>query len=129
MSILPRQFSLRSLIISVTLICILASIGALKVQQDRRKRHAMSALQLIGFQQKIGSANGRSATWLRYTKPEFADRNLESSLTSMNEIKKRHDLGISRGLEIKLVDFTNCRVSEHAIAGFQTQFPNAEIRR
>jgi hypothetical protein len=125
----PRRFSLRSLIIVMTLICIVVSIGALKVRQDRDKSHAMSALRHVGFQQTIGSANGRGATWLRYTRPEFANRDLELSLKSMNAIQKRHDLGISNGLEIKLVDFSNCRVSENAIAEFQAQFPDAEIRR
>jgi hypothetical protein len=126
---LPRRFSLRSLIIVMTLICILVSIGALKVRQDGDKSHAMSALRQVGFQQTIGSANGRRATWLRYTRPEFANRDLELSLKSINTIQKRHDLGISKGLEIKLLDFSNCRVSEHAIAEFQAQFPDAEIRR
>jgi hypothetical protein len=126
---IPRQFSLRTLAISITLICILISIGALKLRQDRVRNDAMTALQHIGFQQMIGSAKGRSATWLRYTKSEFADRDLESSLAYMETIQQRHDLGISDGLRIELVDFTNCLVSEHVIREFQAQLPDTEIRR
>jgi hypothetical protein len=125
---IPRRFSLRSLVILMTLFCILFSVGALKIRQDRKRRAAITALQLIGFQHTIGSANGRAATWLRYTKSEYTDRNIESSLTYMKTIQQRYDLGISEGLEIKLIDFTDCHVSEHAISEFQAQFPDAEIR-
>jgi hypothetical protein len=123
-----RQFSLRSVAVVIALVCLFLAVAGLKWRQDERRTEAMAELQQMGFQATIGSSDGRPATWLRFTKSEFADRDLERCLLYVGALTYRHDLGASKGLEVKLLDFTDCNVSAPIIAAFQSRFPDAEVR-
>ena len=123
-----RQFSLRSVVIASALVCVFLAVVGLKWRQDQRRTEAMIELQRMGFQPTIGSSDGRPATWLRFTKPEFAERDLDRCLLYVGALTQRHDLGAGKGLEIKLLDFTDCSVSAPVIAAFEARFPDAEVR-
>lgn len=106
-----RQISLWTLIVFITLFCILASMVGLKLRQDRRRNIALFELQRLGFRSTIGTADDSPAIWLRYTKPEFHG-GVEDSLRWMHVLTNRHDVGMSQGLQIQGLDFTGCRVPD-----------------
>lgn len=124
------QFRLRTAFVVAALLCIPLAVLSLKLRQDRDRNLALKELRSLGFRTSITStpANGTVATFV-CAKPNLSDSDLARVGMYLAILTRRHDLGLSRGLEIRSVDLSGTHVTETGVAQLTEEFPDAEVRR
>ena len=117
------QFSLRAFLLVIVALGTLCGLASIKIHQDLDRRTAFHDLSTMG----VASMLGRTCefTW---TRPAFSDNDLNKFAATLDILTRRHDLGISDGLRIDVIDFSGSRVGTSAAKELRQRFPSAEIR-
>ena len=117
--------------VAVTLLLVAGAIAmAIKWSQDSARSAAMAALRNMGVVHSVqgGVGGAPSSHRFRATEPAMSDAELSALVEHVAALARPHDLGLSRGEEIALIDLTATTTSPEALAKLREAFPNAEIR-
>jgi hypothetical protein len=113
-----------------TLLLVAAAIAAaIKWQQDAALHAAQRGLREIGVTFSIHSvAPSRLIAEFSTQRPALSDAEVRQLAEHAATLARPHDLGLSGGLEIAVIDLSGTTTSPESLAMLRDVFPNAEIR-
>jgi hypothetical protein len=123
------RFSLRSVMLGLFLIAVALAVVTLKLRQDFRKQAAWSALRTLGMHESIAQEPGhRTMLVLVSRQPTLTESDVDRLLAALDVLQGRHDLGLSKGVEIERIDLTMSTLPPAALARLRERLPATEIR-
>jgi hypothetical protein len=127
---LRARWSLRMLFGLIAIAAAVLAIVAVKLGQDDDRQRAFVALHQMGLRDTISSLPGhRTTISLRCEDPTFSDEQIPKLIAQLKTLTRRHDLGISAGLEPAALDLTHSRVTPAGEQQLREAFPQAQITR
>lgn len=113
--------------LAILLVCVSTAAVSLKLRQDFAREAAFTDLSQLGVRNRVVSLEtGGIGLELKCT-AQLTDADVDRLLADLDALERRHDLGLSAGLRMLLVDLSGCGVSAAAVAKLRTALPQAEI--
>lgn len=126
----PLRYSLRMLLIVVTLIGLSMAVVALKHRQDVAREHAMDELAQMRLRSAIAAPVGGGTSFtLTSESSDFDDRQIDRLLDALALLTKPHDLGLSSGLKLTRLDLSQSGLTDEGEKKLREALPGVEISR
>jgi hypothetical protein len=109
----------------VFLLAVVLAVVSLKLRQDARYQGAVASLDRLGMRHRVGSDGLR----LECREPRLSDESVHELIEQLQALQSPHDLGLSPGLTITLIDLNGANLSDESLARLRQALPATRIEK